>query len=249
MEQLLNIEHSHSNKNNSFTKQWYFTIDNVINTILYEEQNIKLKTKTDIIKRFYIKNIHEKIYKRIYDIDEWLEKNIDNIKKSNNNYKKCFELVDYISENIGTYTFKTTLEIGWYIEKLLKLTLYFYEMSDKNDVYIVLNYKNKNTVLTEQKLKTFIQKNKKAILQMQEKNKKEYELKMEELNKKQKEKQELDKLELQKLLATPGHDATKKVGSSRSGANFYIRRSLKERYLTQACKPLPEKYPWENNNN
>jgi len=50
------------------------------------------------------------------------------------------------------------------------------------------------------------------------------------------------------IIQTSEHDATRKVGSHNKCTSFIIKRSLKERYETQACKPLPVKYPWINKN-
>jgi hypothetical protein len=247
MDQLLQYQHSHTNQSSrskkSFIKQWVFTKDNIINILIYQDTSFDIKqafTKDYSIhnKLFYIKV--QKTYTCIYDIEDWVNKNIIYIENSEKNYNKCYELVSLISENIGENTFKTYFEIGWYIPNLLKLTIQLY---DTNKI-IQLNYKNKNTILSVEKAQVFIQKNKKVILKMQEKNKKEHESKMQETIKKQKEKQLLDKIELQKILDAPSHDATKKVGYTKNGSNFFIKKSLRDRYLVQACKPLPEKYEW-----
>lgn len=232
MEQLLKLHHIHVNLKNAFQKYWDFNMNNSIYTLMYN--------KYETCDNFYFKNVNEKMYTHIYNIDEWLNEHLIFIQNSVNNYIKCIELVEYINTYTSA-TLKTCYKIEWYIPSYLKLTMHFYE---KNEPYILLeSYKNKvkqgskpkqavdcegTVVLSEEKLKIFLQKNKKK---MQEKNSKKLVSKPNSLSSHLKDEKK------------PVKDSTLHHNTMVDG-NFYIKKTLKERYLVQACKPLPEKYPW-----
>lgn len=173
---------------------------------------------------------------KINDIDNWLKDNFKYIKKSYDNCMKSFEIIDYIKMELGDYNYATTYEIGWSIKDFYKLSIDLYSIK------IILNYKGKETQLTEQKLKTFIQKNKKAIIQAKENDYKKY---------LQRKKEAMEQRQLQQitertenLTLQANYDATRKVNYKGNSSGFYIPRTLKQRYEAQACKPFPEKYPW-----
>jgi len=210
MEQLLKFTHSQSTQQKCFTKQWELSIDNVVHVLKYEESHLEEKTSS-----FYLKSICSNII--IYNIDEWVNKNIIHLEKSENNYQKCLKLVEYINEHIGDNTSKSVLEVEWNIPEYLRLSIKFYEtVTPNNEPYILLNYKQKDIFLSEYKLKKFIDNNKKTI---QKKNNKQKET----------------------PLIKPLSPLIKKYDT-----NMFIKRTLKERYESQACKPLPEKHAWEN---
>jgi hypothetical protein len=174
---------------------------------------------------------------RIRKIDEWLTDNYQYIKNSDDNYIKSLEIIEYLKSELGEYNYALIYEVGWAIKGFYKLYIDLY--SGK----ITLDYKGKATILSEQKLKTFVQKNKKGIFQAKENNHKKY---IQSLNERR-EKERLEHLanETKKLIIQESaHDATRKVGSHNKCTSFIIKRRLKERYETQACKPLPVKYPW-----
>lgn len=179
----------------------------------------------------------------IKDINHWLKDNFKYIKKSYDNCMKSLELLKFITSELGEYNYATTYEYGWSIKDFYKLYIDLYSTK------IILNYKGKETQLTEQKLKTFIQKNKKLILQTKENEHKKYIQRQNEYMEKERIEKitaETERLNISKI----EYDATRKVNYGRKNNDahysFALKRSLKERYEAQACKPFPEKYPWHN---
>ena len=249
MEYLCKIIHSTSHSYNrstrSITKNWYFYKNDILYHLSYHEYQYTILdrvSKQNIIstsKKFYVHVANDKsCYEKIDDIEKWVTENKTLLESANKSYEKSMEITEYINNEIGAFTFGSLIERGWYIPKLLKLTIDLYNSK------IVLNHKNKDTILTEKKLKTFIQKNKTNILQVQENQRKEHKLRM-EISKEQFQLKKLKEEEENKnTISLKAHDATRKVGSKVICTSFSIHRSLKERYETQACKPLPVKYPW-----
>lgn len=234
MDELLQIKHSHATQKNGFIKQWSFNKDKIIMSLIYNQFNIILKNKTICNSDFYLKKLDDNSLTRIYNIQDFLLQNKIHIETSGINYQKCIELIEYTNNCIGNYTFESPYDIGWYIPHFLKLSIHFYEYS--NEPYILLNYKNKDVILSEKKLKVFLEKNKKVILKMQEKIINEHILKNTTRNKQSN--QQLNQSSNKQL------NQSSNKQSKHANYNFYIKKDLKTRYLVQACKPLPETYPW-----
>jgi hypothetical protein len=245
------VSHSYSRSSFNNRKIWkYYDEDNQLKNLEYEYTvynisaiNKKTTRKEDtqqITEKYSVSYFDiKKHYEYIEDIDKWIESKFHLLKKSYDNFMKSIEIIDFITKELGEYNYATTYEVGWSVKDFYKLYIDLYSTT------ITLKYKNKETVLSETKLKTFIQKNKKLINQAKENEHKKYLQRLSE----QKEQTRIEKLteetEKLQLKETSGHDATRKVGSSNRHTSFSITRTLKERYETQACKPFPQKFPWE----
>lgn len=255
MDKLKTLQHSvakFDNRCNILTKYtWkFYDSDNILKILEYQYSiyyvntlNKQTRIREDIqhvTERYSLSSFEKKsINEEIYDIDEWLTNNLEYLKKSNDDYLKSLDIIKYITSELGEYNYALTYEVGWTIKDVYKLYIDLYSSN------ILLNYKGKDTQLSEQKLKTFIQKNKKVIIKAKENDHKKYIQRLNETR----EKNRLDDLakETEKLniIQSSEHDATRKVGSLNKCESFVIKRSLKERYETQACKPFSVQYPWE----
>jgi hypothetical protein len=201
--------------------------------IINRENMRREKVQQNNIK-FYVLNNEYTQVEYINNINEWLDNNLCFIKQSNNNYTKSLDIINYITLELGNYNYSTIHEVGWSLKDVYRLNIDLYSTTIK------LNYKNKDNILTEQKLKNFIEKNKKIIFQVKEKRyKKHFE------NIKTRENEQLS-TQIQNIdIHDLEHDATRKVGSRNKCSSFIIQRTFKERYETQTCKKFPVKYAWE----
>jgi hypothetical protein len=226
LNQFIGLQTSISKTNNNIIiKRWYYYKENEFNILEYHYSEYIDKNKTYKNEKYY--NTHDSYTETILSIDEWLETNLTHLIQSNDNYKQALNTIDYIQKHLGNYKY-INYKYVWYIPKVIKLTV---------DLYcnkVILYYKDTETILCDKKLKSFIQKNKKTILYAQNKLK-------EQNNNKiiQKKQIEINEKEQQKLLETP--NVVKKIKPT----YFYIKKSLKERYEIQACKPLPVTHSWE----
>jgi hypothetical protein len=177
----------------------------------------------------------------IKDINVWLDTNFHLLKKSYDNCMKSFEIIEFLKGELGDYNYCTTYEVGWSVKDFYKLYIDLYSTT------ITLNYKGKETVLSEEKLNTFIKKNKKLINQAKENEHKKYLARVEKAREEERIKKLSEETEILSIDKSM-YDATKKVGYNSKSSSFSIPRTLKERYEAQACKPFPEKYPWERKN-
>lgn len=258
MEQLKQLYYSTSfghSKSNSFkVLTWkFYDKDNFLRNLEYKytEYNIS-KLNRDTMRKediqehsecFIISSQDNRHSEYIKNIDEWLQENHKYLIQSNDNYKKSLEIIKFIKSELSDYNYATTYEVGWSVKDFYKLYIDLYSS------VVTLNYKGKETKLSEQKLKTFIQKNKKLIMQAKENEYKKY------LQRKQAtlEQERIKKLaeETERLsIDKSKYDATRKVnyGNNRKDMthSFAVPRTLKQRYEAQACKPFPEKYPWHS---
>jgi hypothetical protein len=257
MEQLKQLYYSTSTGNsrsNSFKLlTWkFYDENNCLRNLEYKYTICNISTLNKVTRlRDEIKQENKQFYLShtdtghgsdlIKNIDEWLTHNMKYIKKSYDNCMKSFEIIDFIKSELGNYNYALPYEIGWSIKDFYKLYIDLYSTK------ITLNYKGKETQLSEQKVKTFIKKNKQLIIQAKENEHKKYIQRKNEIM----EQERIKKLEedTKQLNIDSKYDATRKVnyGSGKNLTNsFAILRTLKERYETQACKPFPEKYPWES---
>lgn len=265
--ELFKVKFSIANKNHINVYSWiYYDENNDLCSLTNDRGNIIIKNKTIDVNKWY-KNIIDKRYSMNIKLDE---KELAYIKKSEELTKKTFELTEYINNEIGDYTGRTSYEIIWFHKKVksencsenyLKITIDIQKYQIR-----VFNYnENKDIITTPKNLKAFLKLNKSKILKIIQENKKLYTVKMEryqKTNKKIKEEQKLKEyIELEKHFYPNGssilrpkvfetkineHDATRKVGSRVKSSSIYIKKSLKERYEIQAQKPFPVKYPWES---
>lgn len=244
----VSVSHSRSSFNKKKTWKYYDKNGKLTNLEYdYSVYNISMYVK-DTIRKREVQQTHEKFStysmdsrkqaEYIKDIDAWLKVNFHLLKTSYDNCMKSFEIIKFLKSELSDYNYCTTYEVGWSVKDFYKLYIDLYSTK------ITLNYKGKETVLSEEKLKIFIKKNKKLINQAKENEHKKY---LERLQKTREEErikkleEETEKLSIDKST----YDATKKVGYNSKSSSFSIPRTLKERYEAQACKPLPEKYPWE----
>lgn len=248
MEKLLEINHSISQLNNSSIKTWCYNIDNSLFLLTYEIKNFNILTrlkgvsvnKNYNITKFHVKDIKNQSYIIINDINEWLNKHLIYIENSSNIYIKTLKLIDYVKNSIGNNTFQTSFEIGWNIPDILTLTIKFYETYN-NKLSILLLYKNEEVLLSEQKLKTFINVNKENILNAMRNIKIKNKIKIKKYNQDREEENKIERIKLEELLLS------KKIKNTMyNGTELFINKSNKELYVEQACKPFPTQYPWEN---
>ena len=238
------------NKSTSnITKIWVFYKNNEMMQIKHEchEMNI-MAFNTITKKREFLNTKKEKFYEfnsntqqetEIKDINSWLDQNLQYIIASNQVYNNVFNIINYIKEELGEHSFSSYYEMGWSVPNFYKLTINLYNGT------IMLICKNKELILTQSKLETFIQKNKESIKQAKEK---EYQKYMKNVLK-IREEQQIQELQIQtqKLNITkPTGDSSKKVGYNVSSNSLFIPRTLKQKYETQACKPFPMTYLWES---
>ena len=194
--------------------------------------------KTVVSDKFYVMRMNIKNdHQVIYDIQDWIKDNIECMRNSSENYLKSSFLITLITHQIGQNTNLNEYEMIWNVPKVVDLTLDLYSCR------IFVNYKNKITELSEEKLKIFLENNTKVILEAKEKINNKYILK----KRKRQEATEIEELEkqTQKMnLEHDFHDATKKVGNTRNCKSFIIKNSLQRRYEIQTCKPYPQDYEW-----
>jgi hypothetical protein len=244
----VSTSHSRSSSNKRKIWKYYDTNGKLMNLEYdYSVYNVSMYVK-NTMKKEDVQQTHEKFTissmdtrnqsELIKDINVWLNTNFDLLKTSYDNCMKSFEIIDFLKNELGDYNYCTTYEVGWSVKDFYKLYIDLYSKK------ITLNYKGKETILSEEKLKIFIKKNKKLINQAKENEHKKY---LERLEKSREEErikklsEETDKLSIDKSM----YDATKKVGYNSKSSSFSVPRTLKQRYEAQACKPFPEKYPWE----
>lgn len=211
---------------NRITKLWYYYKENDFICLKYEEFIYDNKKTND----FYIKYIDKK--HGFSSVKFIIEDEIKYIENSNFSFNKTEELKLFIENEIGASTFSSVYDIGWCIKDFLKITI------NKYNYTITCNYKNKDVILTEKKLRLFIDKNKTSIIKAMEIIKKKYKLKLE----KSKELEDLQKLE--SLNLNIKINKLTKENLKELCKVFSIKKTFKERYEIQSCKPFPEKYEW-----
>lgn len=257
MEQLKELYFSTSfgySRSNSFkVLTWkFYDKDNILRNLEYKytEYNISKLNRDTMVKEdiqqhsdcFTLSSQDNRHNEYIKNIKEWLKENHKYLIQSNNNYKKSLDIIKFIKSELSDYNYATTYEVGWSVKDFYKLYIDLYSS------IVTLNYKGKETKLSEQKLKTFIQKNKKLIIQAKENEHKKYLQRKTEAAEKQRIQKLTEETERLNLNKSTTYDATKKVNyGGRNTTAFSIPRTLKQRYEAQACKPFPEKYPWESN--
>ena len=226
-------------KNLDYQHSIYYV--NTLNKETRIREDIEYITEKYIISSFEKKSINE----QINDIEDWLINNLEYLTKSHDNCMKSYDIIKYITSELGEYNYALTYEVGWSIKDVYKLYIDLYSTK------ILLNYKEKESQLSEQTLKKFIEKNKKVILQAKENQHKKYIQRIDETREKKLLEQLTKDTEELRLIETSECDptrkacnATRKVGSRNKCESFIIKRTLKECYETQSCKPLPVKYPW-----
>jgi hypothetical protein len=254
MDKLKSLKYSvakYNNRCNILTRYtWkFYDSNNILKTLEYQHLIYYIDTLNKqsriseniqhVTERYTISLVDKKnIQYSIYNIDEWLINNFEYLKKSNNDYMKSLDIIKYITIELGEYNFALTYEVGWSIKDVYKLYIDLYSAK------IVVNYKGKETELSEQKLKTFIQKNKKVIIKAKENDHTKYIQRLNEAREKEHLEDLAKETEKLNIIQSSEHDAIRKVGTYNRCESFIIKRTLKERYETQACKPLPVTYPW-----
>jgi hypothetical protein len=235
MDTLNQFVHSHvtfKRKNNNVTiKRWYYYKEEILSTLEYHYSEYIDEKHNKLYKNETYYNINNQLTETITPIEKWLEIHIQYLINSNEYYKISLNTIEYIKKHIGNYNTYLPYKCFWYIPKILKLTIDLYSNQ------VILYYKNTETILCDKKLKSFIQKNKKTILYAQDKLK-EYsnnKITQQKLQRKETYEKEQDTL-------LENQTIQKEI----KPIYFYIKKSLKERYEIQACKPLPVIHPWDN---
>jgi len=239
METLHQIVCSHTNferHNNTITiKKWYYYKEKVLHILEYHCSEYKDEKHNKLYKNEHYYNTNNELTEMIISIDTWLETHLQYLIHSNNNYNIALNTVEYIKTQLGDYNTYLPYKCVWNIPKVVTLSVYLYSNR------VVLYYKNTETILCDKKLKSFIQKNKKTLLHAQDKVKEQSKLKLQE---KELQEKELQQKELQQKELQEKENVI--IRKELKPTYFYIKKSLKERYHIQACKPLPTTYPWEN---
>lgn len=237
--QLFELNHSFANKH------WvYYNKNNDLCVLTNQKGEFMIKDSMNnslkLIKNdtYFIKFVDKRVTDRIY-MNE-IKNELEYIKKSQDLYNKSNEIIKHISKEICKNYSLTTFEAVWLIKNndknYLKITVDMYKFIIK-----LTNYDSKDTeiIISPKKLKTFLNLNKSKILQVIKDNNKLHKVKMEKNKRIEFEKLLQQKKEKELELIT-SHDATRKVGSRVKNQQIYIKKSLKERYEIQACKPFPE---------
>jgi len=232
MSQILE-EFIHSNIliDNIIVKSWIYYKDNSICKLEYHNNTFNDIKNNKIFETERYYNITHEFTESIQSIDDWLDNNKCYFIDANDNYKKSIITIEWIKTHLGNYTKITPYKCIWYIHNVMTLTVHLY----KNE--IVLNYKNNNTILNDKKLTSFIEKNKNTILYAQNK------IKQQSIQKIQTTQQH--NLNINNITNINLNNSATIATVKTKPVNFYIKRSLKERYEIQACKPLPVTYPWD----
>jgi len=248
--QLFEINYSSANKQKILLYSWvYYNKNNVLCILTNEKGKFMVKHKSEDklveIDSYFIKLVDKHKTERIY-INE-IKDELEYIKISQDLYNKSSNIIKYISSEIkDCYYGLTIFEAVWLIKNndknYLKITIDLYKFIIK-----LTNYQDEfhtEIIISSKQLKTFLNANKSKILQVIKNNNKLHKVKIEK-NKKNDYKKQLEEIKQNQLNAITHHDATRKVGSKVKNPQIYIKKSLKERYEIQACKPFPEKYPWD----
>lgn len=243
MDRLKLLHHSISECNSrgdtSFIYVWtFYNYNNVLQNLeykhstiyanMYDENTFTRGNVQHITEKYTLSYQKESTHEQIRDINEWVVHNYKYLKESHDNYMQSNDIIKYIKGELGDYNYALTYEIGWSVKDIYKLCIDLY--SNK----IVLNYKGKNINLSDKKVKTFIQKNRELMMQAKEIDYKKYIKQCDEI----KQKKYLEQLGKANIVG--------EVLPRNKYESFIIKRTLKERYEGQACKPLPFKYPWEH---
>ncbi len=244
--QLFEMNYSSANKQKILLYSWvYYNKNNDLCILTNEKGKFIVKDKLIDIDNYYIKLVDKHKTERIY-INE-IKNELEYIKKSQDLYNKSNEIIKYLSKEICKNYGLTTFEVVWLIKNndknYLKITIDLYKFIIK-----LTNYQSEfdtEIIISSKQLKTFLNANKSKILQVIKNNNKLHKVKMEK-NKRNDYEKQLEEIKQNQLNAITHHDATRKVGSKVKESSIYIKKSLKERYEIQACKPFPEKYPWES---
>lgn len=247
--QLFELNHSSAYNRKVVLYSWVYYNKNDDSCILTNEKGeFMIKDKIFEIDSFHIKLVDKHITERIYMND--IKDELECIKKSQDSYNKSNEIIKYISKEICKNYGLSTFEAIWLIKNndknYLKITVDMYKFIIKLTNYQseFENIIGKEIIINPKKLKIFLNLNKSKILQVIKDNNKVYKVKMEKNKRIDFEKRLQERKEKELELIT-SHDATRKVGSKVKDNNIYIKKSLKERYEIQACKPFPEKYSWD----
>jgi hypothetical protein len=249
--QLFELNYSSANNDKKVLYSWvYYNKNDDLCVLTNEKSEFMIKDRMNnslkLIKNdaYFIKFVDKHITERIYYIKDELEY----IKKSQDLYNKSNEMIKHISKEICKNYSLTIFDTVWLIKNndknYLKISIDMYKFIIK-----LTNYQSEfdtEIIISPKKLKTFLNLNKSRILQVIKDNNKLHKVKMAK-NKKNSFEKQLQELQEKKENSHEliiSHDATRKVGSRFKNQKIYIKKSLKERYETQACKPFPEKYLW-----
>lgn len=212
---------------NRVTRLWYYYNKNdEFICLKYEEFKYNDKSKTE---NFYIKYIDTK--SKFIKVDFNIIDEINYISISDSNYNKTSKIIASVENEIGVHNFSDTYDIGWNIKDFLIITI------NKYNLNITLNYKGKVIVLTEDKFNLFIKKNKIAILKAIKTLNIQYEMKLKNYSDSQ-ELKVTEKVTEKVVLKTSKSDFKKMCEI------FSIKKTQKQRYQIQSCKPFPEIHEW-----
>jgi hypothetical protein len=235
------------------TKSWMFKKENKIYILsytfgsLYISHSDKSKNGYINIDEWYIKNTELRYSERIFNINDWIKDHIKYVQEYTETHKNINNLVTTLSQTIlGPLSFQNMTTSGWTIRDYEK-TLVLQITIDNFDVNnIQVNFKNKTKNFKPEQLIKFIKTNSKLIEKEKLAIKQQYDaIRL---------KQEMQKLQISKnetelpainMLRTYGVQSEEMIARRlKNSYKFHIPRSLKERYETQACKPLPSKEEW-----
>ncbi len=250
--QLDSYRHSSSTSNNksgvSIKKIWIYYQNSKMMKLTYFHKSMNIlsinkcsgiREDTNMVyHNMYYENIEDKYQQEIVDMNTWLNDNLQFIIDSNKTADKMNQVIQLITQELGEYNFASMYDVGWSIPSIFKLTVEIYTGN------IILNYKNKDTKLTDKKIKLFLQKNKDNILNAKQKEHQKYLNKLEATREEERIRKLEEKTVMLKIIEDDTHDSTKRVGFKSHSTSLFIKKSLKQRYESQACKPFPEKYPW-----
>ena len=222
LNKLLKYNHNDSKCSNCYYKSWYFVENNNLYCLKYKnlfELNIQ---------DMYIEILNNNLVPITFNVknEDEIEKYIILIQKANEMYNKSLFLIEKINNYINkkNLNFQYADIIGLNINSLFKLTINIY--SYKITLFVYKD--NKTSIITEESLFKFLEKNKKLINKTIEKNNIQYKNK-------------------QDIIHSPNtHQNYDPKNWNKRRNSMFIHYSKDKIYEIQACKKLPIKpYQWE----
>jgi hypothetical protein len=224
----------HNQHHNIFITKKNWTFYDIHNNLKYLQYEYKqhIETKHIFYDKFTLHQYDNLLIETInpIDLNEFLTQNLVLLQQSHDNYINSISIINYITQELGNYTYSNLYEIGWSIPHFYNLRI------DLFSSQISLFFHNKTTNLTQKNLEEFINTNKHTIQNQYNQN----------TNKESDTNTNTDtNTDTNTHTNTDTNTDTNTNDTLLDDKYLYIKKTLKERYLIQACKPLPITYDWE----
>lgn len=159
--------HNISKINKIFMKSWKFVKDDSFYSIEYSygyKTPYYSKNATSVkylVDEWYLKNIFENKYIRIYNINDWIKDHIKLIKEYEINYKDLNNKFELIKNTcLGEFSFDNVYSTGWCVKNEYIITIIKYKYPNE----ISVTFKNITKIMNIENLLVFIEKNTKKII-------------------------------------------------------------------------------------